>query len=202
VTTMTDAGRASDEEGLSASSFAAVALHVDDAAPWSKGHSGRVARLAAAIAGGLGWDAADVEALREAAELHDVGKLCVAADVLGRRGPLAPSERADVELHPGLGAAMLATVLSPAQVAWVRHHHERWDGRGYPDRLEGDDIPPGACIIGVAEAWDAMTSPGATEPLDIVAARREIIRTKGHQFAPWAADGLLRSGPGAHTAIP
>jgi len=201
---MTTAGvrQASDEEGVTASAFAAVARHVDDAAPWSRGHSSRVARLAARIAAELGWPPEEVAALRVAAELHDVGKLCVAPDVLGRRGPLAPSERADVELHPALGAAMLATVLTPAQVAWVRHHHERWDGTGYPDRLEGDEIPSGACIIGVAEAWDAMTSPGATAPLDRDAARREILRTKGHQFAPWAADGLLRAGQGSTKANP
>lgn len=188
---------------LTPGSFASVAERVDETAAWSRGHSRRVARLAVAIAARLGWAAEEIRALRVAAELHDVGKLCVAPSVLGRPGPLLPSERAEVEMHPSLGATMLGSVLSAEQVSWVRHHHERWDGTGYPDGLEGDRIPAGACIIAVAEAWDAMTSPGAPGGLHPEDARREILRTKGHQFAPWAADGLLTVGSGEdRPAIP
>ncbi|MEW6583724.1 MAG: HD domain-containing phosphohydrolase [Actinomycetota bacterium] len=169
---------------------------MDASAPWSRGHCARVARLAVAVAAELGWPAEEIAALRQAAELHDVGKLCVGADVLGRRGPLGAEERAAVEMHPGLGAAMLASVLTPRQVAWVRHHHERWDGDGYPDGLAGEAIPAGACVIAVAEAWDAMRHGAASPPLDAGAAGREIRRARGHQFAPWAADGLLRVAPG------
>ena len=90
--------------------------------------------------------------------MHDAGKALLPADLLARAAPLATLEAAHVRQHAALGAALGAGVLDPEQARWVRHHHERWDGAGYPDGPAGLDIPDGARILALADAWDAMTT--------------------------------------------
>ena len=134
--------------------------------------------------------------LHRAALLHDIGKAVIAERILFKREPLEPGEYEAIKEHAVAGAVIAATALSDnEEVAWIRHHHERPDGRGYPDGLRGDEIPEGAQLLALAEAWDAMTSPrhyGDTRPA--AAALAECRRQAGAQFAPSAVEALERSG--------
>ena len=175
--------------------FMAIARRVDGMASWSVGHCRRVSLVAAEVARAAQWSPAEIARLRRAAELHDIGKLCVSEEVLGAPRHLDSAARAEVELHPALGANMLATVLGADEVSWVRHHHERWDGGGYPNGLRGDEIPQGASIIALSEAWDAMLTPSPlrTRPLSPEEAWEECQAVSGTQLAPWAVVALGRA---------
>jgi HD-GYP domain-containing protein (c-di-GMP phosphodiesterase class II) len=152
-----------------------------------------VAELAAAIASDLGWEATRVVRLREAALLHDIGWVAVPPDVRARRGPLTTDQRLIIRDHVGHGAMIAAGVLDEEQVSWIRFHHERWDGGGYPDGLVGEVIPDGARIIAVADAWVAMTSPREYRPtLSGARALEEFRAEASAQFAPEAVDALER----------
>lgn len=170
-----------------------VSRGVDALGQATDGHSDRVAELAVGIAVQLGWRARRVVRLREAARIHDIGKACVPEDILLAPRRLTPEEYEIVKEHAVLGAVIAATVLAPAQVAWVRSHHERWDGRGYPDGLCETEIPEGAAILCVADAWDAMTHRSWTgNALSRSQALGECRRKAGLQFAPHVVDALLR----------
>jgi HD-GYP domain-containing protein (c-di-GMP phosphodiesterase class II) len=133
-------------------------------------------------------------ALATAARLHDVGEIGVPEELLLRAGPLAPHEMDVVRAHAIVGARMLEPLGLAA--TFVRHHHERPDGRGYPDGLVEERIPLGAAVIGVAEAYDAMTNARAYHPtLSPTEARREILRLRGIQFVPRAVDALMEVLP-------
>jgi response regulator RpfG family c-di-GMP phosphodiesterase len=154
------------------------------------GHAARVATLAGRMAAQLGLSPRLRSVIETAARLHDVGEVGVPDVLLQRRGPLAPDEMEVVRSHCVLGARLLAPFGEAA--AFVRHHHERPDGTGYPDRLRGDDIPLGAAIVGVAEAFDAMTHARPYRPSRSRAQALEEVRTlRGTQFVPAAADALL-----------
>jgi putative nucleotidyltransferase with HDIG domain len=135
----------------------ALARAIDAKDPMTSQHSERVAQLSAAIAGRLGWSDERVALLRDAALVHDVGKIGVPDVILLKPGRLTADEYALVKEHATLGASIVDGVLSAAQVDWVRWHHERPDGRGYPDGLGDAEIPEGAAIIALADAWDVMT---------------------------------------------
>ncbi len=136
-----------------------LATDLEAADPHTHGHSRRVARYASMIAQRLLLAPSEVDKIRLAAALHDIGKLHTPRQILDNPGQLTDSEFGIVKLHPGDGANMIAAVIhDPELVAIVRHHHERLDGNGYPDRLAGDDIPIGARIIAVADTFDAITS--------------------------------------------
>lgn len=156
-------------------------------------HSERVARLAVLLAGELGWDPGRIALLEEAALMHDVGKIGVPDAVLFKPGRLTPEEFALVMPHAALGAEIADEVLSDEQVRWIRGHHERWDGTGYPDGLAREAIPDGARILVLADSWDVMTSVRsykATLPLEDAIA--EVRRCAGTHFAPEVADALGR----------
>ncbi len=121
-------------------------------------HCWRVERLSFNIAVALGLSLKDIEVLRKAASLHDVGKIRIPNRVLHKPGRLDENERALIEEHPVLGAWMVASIGDEQIVRTVRHHHERWDGAGYPDGLSGEQIPVVARAFSVADAFDAMTS--------------------------------------------
>ena len=177
--------------------------------PSAAGLSGRVQRLALALGAQLGVREAELDSLAHAALLHDIGHIAVPDAVLAKPGELTHHEYEQVKLHAGEGAAIVAR-LSPlhAAVPIVRHHHERWDGSGYPDGLAGEEIPLGAAIVAVAAAWEAMTRSRpfrwALEPDEAV---RELVRGRGTQFAPAVVDAFLatvqtRSGGGWAPAGP
>lgn len=176
-----------------------LARVVDAKHPSTRRHSERVADLTAQLATELGWAPERVAVLREAALLHDVGKIGVPEELLGSPRLLAPEEMERMRDHPALGARILAEALGPEQVAWVRGHHERWDGAGYPDGLQAEDCPEGARILALAEAWDAMTSdrPYSTTPRTHAEALAECRAQSGRQFWPPAVEALERVRGGA-----
>ena len=170
-----------------------VARSLDARDPATAGHSDRVSAMAAEIARELGWSRRSVERIREAGGIHDIGKVCIPESILLTPGTLTADEYEIVKTHAVLGAELAATVVGRRQVTWIRHHHERWDGGGYPDRLRGDEIPDGAAVLAIADAWDAMTSRSwSRAALTRAEALEECAREAGRQFAPWAVAALER----------
>jgi diguanylate cyclase (GGDEF)-like protein len=158
-------------------------------------HSERVASLAARLAEAVGWSPLQVAALRETALIHDVGKIGVALEVLLKPGALTPAEYELIKSHALLGAVISAEVLSDEQTAWLRGHHERWDGNGYPDGLAGAAIPVGALILAVADCWDVMTSQRSySDAMNATQAIAECQRVAGTQFSPEIVEILTRPG--------
>jgi putative nucleotidyltransferase with HDIG domain len=173
--------------------LAVLTRAVEKRHPWTQGHAGRVAGLALAVARSLGWEQRQLALVQVGALLHDVGKLALKPDLLGKPGPLTPGERARVQTHP-LEGARLVTRLTDMQHALpcVLYHHERWDGRGYPMRLVGEAIPLEARLIGIADAFDAMTSVRPYRgAMSVEAALTEVVRCAGTQFDPVLARAAI-----------
>ncbi|MGZ4292301.1 MAG: HD domain-containing phosphohydrolase, partial [Gaiellaceae bacterium] len=164
---------------------AALARAVDSRDAFTGSHSERVAAVAGAIAEQLGLSPAQVELTRLAGSLHDLGKLAIPEEILQKPAELTSAERLVIQRHPQIGHRMLESLGVEPVADWVLHHHERWDGAGYPDGLAGEEIPLGARIIYVAEVFDAMMfgrlyrTPLARE--DAIA---EVGRCAGAQFDP------------------
>jgi diguanylate cyclase (GGDEF)-like protein/putative nucleotidyltransferase with HDIG domain len=162
---------------------ASLARAVDARDVYTGSHSQRVAELAARTARRLGLADEDVELTRLAASLHDLGKLAVPEEILRKPGALTEPERIVLERHPQIGFRMLESLGVDPVADWVLHHHERWDGSGYPDGLPGERIPLGARIIFVADAYDAMISERVyrrrVAPAEAIA---ELERCAGTQF--------------------
>jgi diguanylate cyclase (GGDEF)-like protein len=164
---------------------ASLAKAVDARDAYTGSHSERVGDLAARIARRLDVDEAETELIRLAASLHDLGKLAIPEEILRKPGVLSESERLVLERHPQIGYRMLESLGVEPIAEWVLHHHERWDGTGYPDGLRGEQIPLGARIIFVADAFDAMTSERVyRDPLSELEALAELERCAGTQFDP------------------
>ena len=161
-----------------------AAVNARDAATAT--HSDRVADLAVAIAEQVGLDETDIGNVRVAAFLHDVGKIGIADHILDKPGPLTWEEQAIMERHVLVGYQILAPVpIADAVKRAVLHHHERWDGRGYPDRLAGEAIPIAARIIAVADTFGALTSDRPYRMAqDSAQAAAHLERLAGTQFDP------------------
>jgi len=146
-------------ERLSVATLEALvnALEAKDA--YIRGHSARVADLSAMIAAEMGMTDEQVEQVRMAGRLHDIGKIGIREGILTKQGPLTAEEYEQVKQHVVVGSQILAPLAHLGDIiSFVRSHHERWDGQGYPDRLEGEQIPLGARILGAAEIFDALTT--------------------------------------------
>jgi putative nucleotidyltransferase with HDIG domain len=127
--------------------------------PWFAGHSLRVAQLAASMAAKVGQTDEEVEQVRQAGLLHDIGMIAVPEGLLSKEGPLTATEFEELKRHTVVGSQILAALPHLSVVStFVRSHHERWDGKGYPDGLAADAIPGGARLIGAAEIYDALAS--------------------------------------------
>jgi diguanylate cyclase (GGDEF)-like protein len=164
---------------------ASLAKAVDARDAYTGSHSERVGELAARIARRLGVEEPQVELIRLAASLHDLGKLAIPEEILRKPSSLNESEQLVLQRHPQIGFRMLESLGVEPIAEWVLHHHERWDGDGYPNRLRGEEIPLGARIIFVADAYDAMTSERVyRKPLAPVEALQELERCAGSQFDP------------------
>jgi len=164
---------------------ASLAKAVDARDTYTGSHSERVGELAAKVAKRLGLNAEQVELTRLAGSLHDLGKLAIPEEILRKPGTLTDSERLVLERHPQIGFRMLDSLGVDPVADLVLHHHERWDGAGYPDGLRGEEIPLGARIIFVTDAYDAMTSDRIYRPrLSSQAALAELERCAGTQFDP------------------
>jgi diguanylate cyclase (GGDEF)-like protein/putative nucleotidyltransferase with HDIG domain len=181
------------ERAQALNAIRALARAVDARDPSTRRHSERVADLAMRIAAEMGWTAERQALLREAGLVHDVGKIGVSDAILFKASRLTDAEIAHIQEHSTLGAQIVADVLTPEQVGWVRSLHERADGRGYPEGIRGDRIPDGARILSVADAWDAMTSARPyTAPLSAEKAAEECRREAGRQFDAEVVEALGR----------
>jgi HD-GYP domain-containing protein (c-di-GMP phosphodiesterase class II) len=164
--------------------------------PYTSGHSRRVAEKARVIARAVGLREKEIERIVAAALLHDVGKIHeVFGPILSKPGRLTPEEQVVMRTHPIKSAELVGTVTQLRDVVpLIRHHHENWDGSGYPDGLIGDGIPLGSRIIMFADTIDAMTTDRPYRAaLDAASVRRELLRFRGTQFDPQICDSLLRS---------
>jgi len=147
------------QAGLTTGVVQALTSAIDAKDPYTCGHSDRVARIAVRLAQELDYDAEDLQTVYMAGLLHDIGKIGIDDNVLRKPGRLNDAEFQHIKLHPGLGHKILKDLAHLADVLpTVLHHHEQWDGSGYPSRLAGEDIPLTARICAVADAYDAMTS--------------------------------------------
>ena len=171
---------------------ASLARAVDSRDAYTGSHSDRVATLSAEIASELGLPPDEVELTRLAGSLHDLGKLAIPEEILRKAATLSEAERLVLERHPQIGYRMLESLGVDPIADWVLHHHERWDGQGYPDGLAGEGIPLGARIIHVADAFDAMTSDRLYRTaLSYEAAVVEVERCAGTQFDPGVVEAFL-----------
>jgi HD-GYP domain-containing protein (c-di-GMP phosphodiesterase class II) len=154
------------------------------------GHGDRVAALAEPIALQLGWDRERIKSLRRSAPLHDVGKVKVRPQLLGKSGPLTLEELAEIRSHPAAGAQLVLPLRRfHDALPYVLFHHERWDGDGYPAGLSGRCIPIEARILAIADAFDAMISPRPyRRALTHDHALAEVAAGAGTQFDPVAAE--------------
>jgi diguanylate cyclase (GGDEF)-like protein len=171
---------------------AALATAVDARDAFEGSHSTRVGDLAAVIAGRLELPEEEIELIRLAGRLHDIGKLAVPEEILRKPRALKRRERQILERHPETGHGMLLALDIEPVPTWVLHQHERWDGGGQPSQLVGERIPLGSRIIFVADAWDAMTNVRPYSPaLSAAEAREELLRCSGTQFDPVVVGALL-----------
>jgi putative nucleotidyltransferase with HDIG domain len=161
--------------------------------PYTRGHSARVTEIAEAVACRLGWSEERLESLRIGGPLHDIGKLAVSDEVLRKEGRLDESELAQIREHPKIGARILLRMAALREaIPYVLYHHERWDGHGYPSGKAGEEIPLGARVLAIADAFDAMTSDRPyRRALTREQALAEIERCAGTQFDPRIAQVFL-----------
>lgn len=162
--------------------------------PSTAEHAGRVERHSEAIARQLGLCELECLEVALAALLHDVGKIGVDDAVLLKPGPLSDREQTQMRAHAALGGSLVSdAAATDAAVLAVRHHHERWDGQGYPDGLAGLEIPLAARIIAVADSFDAMTSwRPYRRPVSVEEALAELRREAGFQFDPAVVQAFLQ----------
>ncbi|MBQ9438523.1 MAG: response regulator [Lachnospiraceae bacterium] len=170
-----------------------LASAIDAKDTYTNGHSGRVADYAREIARRYGYRGKKLEDIYMMGLLHDVGKIGVPDAVINKPAKLTDEEFEIIKNHPVLGARILVNIKEmPALVNGARFHHERYDGKGYPDGLAGEDIPEEARIIAVADAYDAMTSHRSYRaPMPQGVVREEIEKGKGTQFDPRFAEIML-----------
>ncbi len=158
-----------------------------------RGHTRRVSGVATMLARLMGLTPADVETVRLAALLHDVGKIAIPDRILARPDAMSPDERHLLQLHPIFGASILTRVPGLDKVvSVVLHHHERWDGGGFPKGLAGVDIPLESRIVTVANAFDALTRFRGHDR-DAESALKEMRKGSGREFDPLAVDALLEA---------
>ncbi len=161
---------------------------------YTGGHVERVSTYARKLAEALGWSSEDLTLLEFGALLHDIGKITIPENILNKPGPLTPQERAIMREHPQRGAEILRHVshLRPT-IPYILYHHERWDGKGYPEGLRGEAIPREGRLLAIVDAYDAMTTrrPYRTQPLDKAAAAAEIARQAGTIFDPQMAKKFI-----------
>ena len=181
------------EQATDVESTRAMVAAVDARDPYTRVHSVSVAAYAVAIGRRMGLSAAAVESLHNAALLHDVGKIGVPDAILTKPGPLTPEEFDTVKRHPEIAIEILGhlSVLAD-QLPLILHHHEHYDGHGYPAGLVGEKIPMGARILAVADALDTMLSQRTYKPAyNVDQVRAELIACSGRQFDPAVVQATL-----------
>jgi HD-GYP domain-containing protein (c-di-GMP phosphodiesterase class II)/CHASE2 domain-containing sensor protein len=175
-------------------SIEAIASAVEARDGYTESHCRRLAIFSVSMADRLGLDAEEIEAIRLGALLHDVGKIGVRDEVLLKPGRFTPAERAEMQLHTVCGHRIVMPIhgLRPTTLACVRHHHERWDGSGYPDGLAGEEIPLGARIVAIVDVWDALSTDRPYKRAFAQGEVRELLeKSRGTQFEPALVDLFL-----------
>lgn len=165
----------------------AFAAAIDAKDAYTKGHSHRVSAYCAVLAREMGWPADEIEGLRIAGLLHDIGKIAVDKSIINKASPLTSNECRELNSHPVVGYEILSKIKFPWKgiPMMTRNHHEKVDGSGYPDRLKKNDIPMGARIMALVDAFDAMTTDRPYRPrLSFREAMKEIRENFGKQFDP------------------
>ncbi len=175
----------------------AYALEAKD--EYTSGHSQRVADVSVAIARELGLPQESIDKITLAGLVHDIGKMGVRESVLNKPGRLTIEEFQQIQKHPEIGERILSPIAGDEEILnFVRNHHERYDGTGYPDRLKGAQIPLGARILAISDAYEAMTSERPyRKAMSNKAALAEIECGKGTQFDPEVGDAFLRDKDGS-----
>ena len=180
-------------EKISLQMVQALANTIDAKDSYTNGHSTRVAEYSVMLARRMNYTGEKLEHLYYAALLHDIGKIGVPREIINKPSKLTDEEYAIIKSHPQIGSDILKEITEIPDIAiGARYHHERYDGKGYPDGLCGEDIPELARIIGVADAYDAMTSKRSYR--DVLAqeiVREEIEKGKGTQFDSKIAEIML-----------
>ncbi len=187
--------RLNDLDGIpQVSKLRRLAQRMDEFDAYTRGHLERLQHLSATVAQAFGLNDAEVNQIRVAALLHDIGKIMIPASILRREGPLSEDEWRLMRQHTIHGARITAAHgLEPQIVDMVRSHHERWDGRGYPDHIAGDAIPLGGRIIGAVDAYDAMTTKRSyRNALSREEAISRLEKDAGTHFDPRVIPVLLR----------
>ena len=161
---------------------------------YTKGHSENVARISALLAAEMGYSSVEVRHIEWAGLVHDIGKILISKKILNKKGVLTADEYTQIKKHTIWGYEVLANSEELSEIAiYVRHHHERWDGAGYPDGLEGEEIPRISRIIGLADSWDTMRSDRIyRSKLPREVAIEELKVNRGRQFDPEVVDVALR----------
>jgi putative nucleotidyltransferase with HDIG domain len=181
-------------EELNWGTLYALARAIDAKSPWTAGHSERVTELALRIGKAMGLSNEELRDLQRAGLLHDIGKLGIPGEILDKPGKLTESEFDLMRQHAQLGARILEPITAYAKVKpLVLHHHEHFDGSGYPDGLSGERIPLGARIFGLADKYDALTSDRPYRPAKNPDEVREfIIARAGYEFDPKVVEAFLK----------
>ena len=181
----------------------AEALEVKD--PYTRGHSIRVSHYSVVLARELALDEELLRHIELGGHVHDIGKIGVREEVLNKPGKLTDAEYEHIMTHPVVGWRILAPLLGETPVALniVRSHHERYDGRGVPDRLAGENIPFEARIAAVADSFDAMTSdrPYRPDGMSLEAAMAELVRCSGAQFDPRVVAAMISAVEGGRITL-
>ncbi len=180
-----------EEQHLATVAALAAALEAKDA--YTGGHAQAIADFALAVGDELGLSGRELKAVRMGALLHDVGKIGIPESILNKPGPLTDDEFTVMKRHTLIGADIISGIPGMSEVvSLVRSSHERWDGRGYPDGLAGADIPRGACVIAVCDAYHAMTEDRVyRRAMSAELALAELRRCSGSQFMPAAVEALI-----------
>ena len=182
----------------------ALALAIDAKDQTAQSHIRRVQVYAAGIARALGMPDNEIQGVKTAALLHDIGKLAVPEHILSKPGPLTQEEFQKIRIHPQVGAEIISAVPFPYPVApLILSHHERWDGKGYPQGLKGDEIPLGARILSVVDYFDALTSDRPYHrAMEHDAALSLLEQEAGKALDPRVRRHLLRASAGARRPRP
>jgi putative two-component system response regulator len=185
-------------EELSLERLQALVHFLEEKDPYTRGHSVRVASYSARIGQAMALPQAVLDTIALGAELHDIGKIGVSEAVLHKAGKLSEAEYRHIMEHPAIGARILAPLMreAPGALAIIRSHHERLDGKGFPDGLKGDEIPLEVRVVTVADSFDAMTSVRPYRPaLSVAKALQELEEGKGRQFHAPAVEAFLAAFP-------
>ena len=186
--------KSEENEQLSIHIIKALAYAIDAKDNYTNGHSSRVAEYSREIAARYGYSEKEQDEIYIIGLLHDVGKIGIPDAIINKKDKLDETEYGTIKKHPVIGTQILDTIKEMPNLSnGARWHHERYDGKGYPDGLAGDEIPEVARIIAVADAYDAMTSRRSYRsglPQETV--RNEIVRGRGLQFDPDFADIMLQ----------